>query len=134
MTQSITEEAEELFLSFFKPNSARRLSVLLQKGGKGREKFRQALHTAKIDKRFENPVNGEASSPHQLAESLKKDGAPSEVYVFSSESDLDNRKMPIEEAIGMAQSSFERVIVLGFPKKIAYFRESGIKGDFLLRR
>ncbi len=125
-------EHNALLLSFLSPRSRRRVGPFLEKGAKSRGKFQKALYVSELDDRFVTKLSGSAGLPGNIVSSLRKAGAPDEVYVFSCDPVLDDRMMPIVDAVELAASSFERTFVSCLPKALMYFREGGIKGDHIL--
>jgi hypothetical protein len=113
-----TEQA--LFAAFAIPVKRERYVELL--GTKrGRDKVRDALdHFHDLDPRFCRKVAPKQASPDAVLSALRGLGAPIHCYVFSADSELDRRKMPLSDAlqnvIGMSVGTFISCIdgILGF--------------------
>ena len=86
----------------------------------------------RLDPRFSQHLTGSDAFSDIVEARLRKLGAPANCYVFAVNSDLDDREMPLREAlvaiIGMGNGAFVSCI----PGRLGFYEYEDTKSSYLL--
>lgn len=111
----------EFVRQFVKPEKRRRYLSLLETR-RGRQKLLEALdHFDELDTRYAHLLPTNAQTVDQIAALLRRKGAPERCHVTSSNADIDDREMTLNEALQETVGSSSGTIVSCMPGKLAYF-------------
>ena len=127
-------EHEAAFIVFIRPEKRSRWRQLLQ-SAEGRKKLVDDFaHMGDLDMRFavEIPSTWSASD---IVRALRVRGAPSGCYVMSEHSShLDEREMPLHEAIHMVYGNGFGTLVSCIPGRLCYFETEEPNDRYILER
>ncbi len=130
---ALTDRAADLVATFvIRDRRGRYLKLLAT--AHGREKLRKDLaHFADLDLRLATPIQG-AHGASAIAEMLRAKGAAQSCYSLSESSQLDNRELPIADAleaiVGRGMGTFLSCI----PGRLAYFEGEERGERYILER
>lgn len=136
-----TSEHELLICDLLAPARRARYRKLLDQGtAKARKKFVDGLnHTLELDARFATRVSdaqGDAceSEGKWILGELQRRGAPDVCYVISSNGELDQRTMPLEEALREVYGCFLGTLICCLPGRLAYYEGEDLGERYILHR
>ena len=123
------------FVQFLAEPSRRRVKTLLELGEKRRGDLRGLLsHAVRLEPRFSEHITGKAAFAGPIAQALRQRGAPEACYVLSSNSDLDGREMPLDDALQAVVGAGEGTFISCIPGKLGFYEFSEMKASYLLFR
>jgi hypothetical protein len=112
---------------------ARYLSLLESK--RGRDKLLDGLHHCHhLDSLFAKLVPPNQQSTQSIERRLKSKGAPDVCHVMSSNPDLDNREMPLSEALLEIVGMDAGTLISCIAGTLAYIELEGFDGRYILKR
>ncbi|HEX8174638.1 MAG TPA: hypothetical protein VF543_05925 [Pyrinomonadaceae bacterium] len=125
---------EQFARSFIVPEKrARYLSLLESKHG--RDKLLDGLnHCHDLDSRFSELIPANQQTAQSIERLLKSKGAPDVCYVMSSNPDIDNREMPLSEALTETVGMDAGTLISCIAGRLAYFELEGFDGRYILER
>jgi hypothetical protein len=125
---------EQFARSFIVPEKrARYLSLLESK--RGRDKLLDSLnHCHDLDSRFAKLIPANQQTAQSIEQLLKLKGAPYVCHVMSSTPDLDNREMPLSEALLETVGQDSGTLISCIAGKLAYVELEGFDGRYILER
>jgi hypothetical protein len=134
MNQSFSNHEEGIIKSFIIPSKISRYLSLIE-SPKGRAKFLNGLdHFDDLDSRHIKKISSSQQTAEAIEKLLKSKGAPSSCHVISSNREIDNLDLPLNEAlckvIGLGMGAFISCI----PGKLAYFEAEDENERYLLER
>jgi len=126
---------ERGFLAFLAEPIRRRMKTLLDLGEKRRRDVRSLLdHAVRLDPRFTHHLTGGEALSGLIEVKLRERGAPSTCYVLSADDELDEREMPLREAldaiVGMGSGAFVSCI----PGRLGFYEYGDMKSSYLLSK
>jgi len=126
---------ERGFLAFLAEPTRRRMETLLEFGKRRRRDVRGLLdHSVRLDPHFSLQLTGSDAFATAVELMLRKRGAPATCYVMAANSNLDEREMPLGEAlraiIGMGHGAFVSCI----PGRLGFYEYESMKSSYLLSR
>jgi hypothetical protein len=125
---------KSLFESFTLPRRKRRYLELLGTKG-GRDKIRSSLdHFKDLNPRYARPVRPQESNPERIFSLLRSLGAPDSCHLMSSSPELDNREMPLLEALQRIVGYGQGTFVCCVPGRLAYFESEEVGRAYLCLR
>jgi hypothetical protein len=128
-------EHERGFLAFLAEPSKRRIGALLELGSKRRPDLRRLLdHAVRLDPRFCRRLEGGDASSAAVEEMLRKQGAPSACHVMAADGDLDEREMPLREALDAVIGSGSGAFVSCIPGRLGFYEYEDAQSSHLLSR
>jgi len=128
------DEASMLIRAFVVPDRQERYLALLG-SERGRTKVRAALaHFRDLDPRYARAMPANILSAASLAELLGRKGAPAECYLFTEDGALDNRRMPLADALKAVVGRGQGAFVSCVPRRLAYFEGEDVGARYLLER
>lgn len=127
------EEIEGFVRAFIHKERRDRWRTLLR-SAKGRRKLVHTFdHGLDFDPRWAERVEPMPAAT-DLARRLRKAGAGEEVYLLSSDWELDGQTLGLEEALGRVIGSGFGTYVVCVPDRLAYFESEEVGERYLLRR
>ena len=125
---------EQFARSFIVPEKrARFLSLLDSK--RGRKKLVDGLnHCHDLDSRFAKLIPAKQQSAQSIESLLKSTGAPDVCHVMSYNPDLDNREMPLSEALLETVGMDAGTLISCVAGKLGYIELEGFDGRYILER
>ena len=125
---------EEFARNFIVPEKRARYLTLLG-SNRGRKKLLNGLnHCHDLDPRFAKLVPSNQDSEQSIEELLRRKGAPETCHVMSDNSDIDNREMPLRDALSKTVAMDAGTLISCIPGKLAYFEMEGFDGRYILER
>jgi hypothetical protein len=130
----VTGVERTMFKSFILPSRKHRYLELLH-SKHGRDKIRSSLdHFKDLDPRYARRLRPQENSPASIYDLLRSHGAPGLYHVMSSSPELDNREMPLLEAlqgvVGYGQGTFISCV----PGRLAYFESEEVGERYVCLR
>jgi hypothetical protein len=102
---------------------------------KRRIEFTQGLaHFDGFDERYASPLPNGSHTVEQALTLLQRKGAEEMVWVISEDRNMDNRALPLREALKAVWGGSMGTILSCIPGKLAFFRSEEMKSDTLLER
>ena len=92
------------------------------------------FHPDIIDARWAEPVRRAESTPVSIARRLREKGASGDCYVFSNASSLDQRVIPLDDAIRTVHGVGCGTVVSGIPGELAFFEGELFPDEHILHR
>ena len=124
----------EFIKQFVKPERRRRYLSLLDTRT-GRRKLTEALnHFKDLDPRYARLLPPNAQTVNQIEALLKRKGAPERCHVTSSNAHIDDREMPLSEALEQTVGYGSGTILSCIPGKLAYFEGEEQNERYILER
>ena len=125
---------EKFARTFIVPEKrARYLSLLESK--RGRDKLLDGLnHCHDLDSRFAKLILANQQTAQSIERLLKSKGAPDVCHVMSSNPDLDNREMPLSEALLETVGMDAGTMISCIEGKLAYVELGGFDGRYILEK
>lgn len=124
----------EFVRRFVSPEKRRRHLSLLETR-KGRKKLTEALdHFDDLDTRYARLVPANAQTVNQIEALLKRKGASEHCHVTSSNADIDDREMPLSNALQETVGKGFGTIISCIPGKLAYFEGEEQNQRYVLER
>ena len=128
-------EHETGFLTFLAEPIRGRASTLLGLGPKRRKDVRALLdHKIQLDPRFARAVSGSEHNAAGVTRRLRSLGAPEACWILSARSDLDGRKVPLDEGIAAVFDSMSGGFASCVPGKLGFFQYEAPSRGYLLVR
>ena len=128
------DEVIMLVRAFVAPDRQARYVSLL-KSARGRAKARAALaHFRDLDPRFRHEVPATAQSAASLVALLRRNGAPANCYLFAEDATLDDRRLPLADALQAVIGRRQGAFVSCVPGRLAYFEGEEVGDRYLLER
>lgn len=87
-----------------------------------------------IDARYAQPIPRSSSTPEQIIRLLRERGAPADCYVFSNCKELDQRVMPLEQAIREVHGIGIGTVVSLIPGRLVFYEGELYPDQFILER
>ncbi len=116
----MNHEAE--FIRRFVVSQRRRRYLSLLESQNGRKKLLEALdHFDELNPRYARLVPADSQTADHIEVLLKRKGALNSCHVTSSNADIDDREMPLKEALRETVGSGFGTIISCIPGKLAYF-------------
>jgi hypothetical protein len=124
---------EELFANtFITPAKRERYSSLI-KSKKGRKKILNGFyHIRDLDKRYAKLIPANQQSAESIFQTLKQKGAPDICYIMSDDLDIDQKEMPLREAILRIEGSNIGTFVSCIAGRLGYFEKEDISERYIL--
>jgi hypothetical protein len=126
-------QQEAIFKAFIHPGKKDRFLTLLSKSDRSKLTS-QFAHGVKLDFRFAEQIPPKLQNVNDIEKMLKSKGATSNCFVISENSQLDEKEMPLREAliatIGQGMGTFISCI----PGKLAYFEAEEANERYILSR
>jgi len=91
-------------------------------------------HIHDLDERYAKLIPSNEQSAQSTFRMLKQKGAPDMCYIMSDDSDIDQKEMPLREAIYKVEGSNFGTLVSCIPGKLAYFETEDMGGRYILER
>jgi len=126
---------ERGLLVFLAEPSRRRIETLLELGEKRRADARSLLHNAiHLDQRYAQHLTGSDAFSASVEVMLRKKGAPATCYVFAAGSDLDERELPLGDALDAIIGAGDGALVSCIPGRLGFYESASMKSSYLLQR
>jgi hypothetical protein len=126
---------EEQFARFFIVPEKRARYLSLLESNRGRDKLLAGLnHCHDLDSRFAKLIPANQQSAQSIERLLKSKGAPNVCHVMSSNPNLDNREMPLSEALLETIGMDSGTLISCIAGKLAYVELEGFDGRYILER
>jgi len=120
----------ETILAFFHPAKRGRYLALPASAKKRKSLLDSLNHLTHLDPRYSTPI----SQPEQVQSVLESNGAPIHGHLISSDSGLDGRELPLNQALSLIEDTLRGTIVCCVPGRLAYdYDESGLNRVLLKR-
>jgi len=127
-------EAAMLVRAFVAPERQERYLTLLG-SERGRVKMRATLaHFRDLGPQFTHALPTNVLSAESLMVLLRRKGAPAECYLFAEEGVLDDRRMPLADALKAVVGRGQGVFVSCLPGRLAYFEGEDVGARYVLER
>lgn len=126
---------EEMFArNFISPKKRDRYLSLLDTS-KGRSKIARGLdHCEDIDRRYANQVPIDQQTPYAIEKILRQKGAPEVCHVMSSNPEIDEKEMRLQEALTKTIGMGMGTLISCVPGRLAYFEYEDIGERYILER
>jgi hypothetical protein len=129
----LTDHAAELVRAFVLRNRRDRYLKLLDTT-RGRDKFRSALaHFRDLDPRYATRVSG-GDMAFAIGARLRAKGAGSTCYVLSESAELDDREVPLTQALDEVYARGLGTFLSCVPGRLAYFEGEEASERYILER
>jgi hypothetical protein len=132
MTDGMMHERQ--FVASFIPKAKRERVLMLLSNPKRRIEFTRGLaHFDGFDERYTSPMS--AAGVHTAAAALallQNKGADQVAWVISEDQKMDNRALPLREALEAVWAGSMGTILSCVPGKLALFRSEEMKSERLL--
>jgi hypothetical protein len=126
------EHAEAVIRAFFTPERRKRYITLLH-SRRGRVKLRQALaHLHALDRRYTRSVPPDVHEVRAITRLLQQRGAPETCYVLAEDPELDDRCLPLQDALTAIVGRGSGAILSCIPGKLAYYEGEDVGERYLL--
>jgi hypothetical protein len=101
-----------------------------------RKMLARLYHFRHLDQRFVTPVAVPDQFSAYLAPELRRRGAPTTVYIVSTDHEIDGRSMTLSEALAEIPDRFGSApaFISCIPGKLAYFHEEEYDNRYILQR
>jgi len=127
-------EHEEAFIRSFIVKPRQERSMYLLNSRRRRDFTNKLEHERWIDMRFATHIPGSvAHTADELVNLLKKNGAGADVWVISENREIDNRRLPIEDAMKAIWGVSTTSVLSCVPGKLAFLRGEHMKSEMLLQ-
>jgi hypothetical protein len=128
----IMNHEELLIKKFVHPDRQERFLALLA-NPKGRKKLLAMLaHGVKLDSRFAKKIPANQHSVAEIEKELKSKGAPSNCYIISEDSGLDQKEMQLFEALNSVVGQGMGTFISCIPGRLVYFESEDIGERYIL--
>ena len=126
---------EEMFArNFINPKKRDRYLSLLDTS-KGRSKVVHGLdHCEDIDSRYANQAPVDQQNPNAIEKMLRQKGAPEVCHVMSSNPEIDEKEMPLREALKETIGMGMGTLISCIPGRLAYFENEDAGERYILER
>jgi hypothetical protein len=126
---------EEMFArNFINPKKRDRYLSLLDTS-KGRSKIAHVLdHCEDIDRRYANQVPVNQQNPNAIEKMLRQKGAPEVCHVMSTNPEIDEKEMPLGEALKKTIGMGMGTLISCIPGRLAYFEYEDAGERYVLER
>jgi len=125
---------EQFAHSFIVPEKRARYLSLLE-SRRGRKKLLDGFyHCHDLDSRFAKPIPSSQQSAQAIERLLKSKGAPEMCHVMSADASLDNREMPLSEALTETVGGDGGTLISCIAGRLAYFELEPFDGRYILER
>jgi hypothetical protein len=132
-SQRMNHEAE--FIRRFVIPQKRRRHLSLLESHKGRKKLLEALdHFDELDPQYARLVPADAQTVSHIEVLLKRKGALERCHVTSSNAGIDDREMPLRQALQETVGCGCGTIISCIPGKLAYFEGEEQNQRYILER
>lgn len=126
---------EEMFARAFIIPEKRDRYLSLMGSVKGRKKILAGFHHIHdSDERYAKLIPSNQQSADSIYRALRQKGAPEMCYIMSDDSDIDQKEMPLREAIDKVEGSNYGTLVSCIAGKLAYFETEDMCGRYILER
>lgn len=132
MNQS--EHEESLVKTFVDSRKRDRMLWLLADAKRRRTALETLYHFHDLDDRFVVHVPPGFHTPEGIAKTLRRDGAPNNCWVISTNDSLDAREMLLDEALNAIVGYGEGNLISCVPGRLAFFEGEGPEDRCILRR
>jgi hypothetical protein len=124
---------EEAFARNFVVPQKRARYLSLLESERGRKKILNGLnHCHDLDPRFANLIPSSQDNEQSIYTLLRKKGAPNTCHVMSDNPVIDNRQMPLQDALSKTVGMDAGTLISCIPGKLAYFEMEGFDGRYIL--
>lgn len=128
-----TLHERELVASFIPKQKQERVLMFLSNPKRRIEFTRGLAHFDGFDRRYASPLSAsKANSAAAAISLLRSKGADQMAWVISEDRNLDNRALPLREAMEAIWGGSMGTILSCVPGKLAFFRSEEMKSDTLL--
>jgi hypothetical protein len=127
-------EHELQYPSFLHAQCKERWSSLLSNPKRRQKILDQLNHNPDLDPRYMIHVPPSEQSREAIASRLRKLGAPPTCYLISDVADLDQRELPLEEALELAVGRGSGTIISCIPGQLAYYEAEDSDERYILHR
>ena len=128
-------EHEEKFAREFIIPEKRDRYVSLIGSVKGRKKILAGFHHIHdLDDRYAKLIPSNQQSAESIYRVLKQKGAPEVCYIMSDDHDIDQKEMPLREAISRVEGTNYGTLVSCIAGKLAYFETADMSGRYILEK
>ena len=111
------------------------MATLLELGGKRRSDVRALLdHSVRLHPGSSKHLSGSEADASAVAATLRKLGAPPTCYVMSADSNLDEREMPLGDALVAILGKGNGAFVSCIPGRLGFYEYEDMKSSYLLTR
>lgn len=132
-SRRMNDEAE-FIRRFVIPQKRRRYLSLLE-SHKGRKKLLEALdHFDELHPEYARLLPADAQTVTQIEVLLTRKGALERCHVTSSNASIDNREMPLRQALQETVGSGSGTIISCIPGRLAYFEGEEQNQRYILER
>lgn len=119
---TLVDNHEADFINSFVDSNKRSRYLSLLESKKGRQKLVASLdHFAHLRMQYATLVPEDLQTPIDIAELLKKKGAPEFCHVMSANSDIDNKNMLLSSALDETVGNGFGTVISCRPGRLAYF-------------
>ena len=126
---------EEMFAREFIIPEKRDRYVSLIGSVKGRKKIVAGFHHIRdLDDRYAKLIPSNQQSGESIYRLLKEKGAPEFCYIMSDDSAIDQKEMPLREAILKVEGTNYGTLVSCIAGKLAYFETEDMSGRYILAK
>ena len=126
---------EEMFAREFIIPQKRDRYVSLIGSAKGRKKILAGFHHIHdLDDRYAKLIPSNQQSAESIYKVLKQKGAPDVCYIMSDDSSIDQKEMPLREAIFKVEGTNYGTLVSCIAGKLAYFETEDMSGRYILEK
>ena len=124
---------EELLIKkFIHPDRQERFLALLT-NPKGRKKLLSMLaHGVKLNSQYAKKIQADQQSISEIEKVLKSNGAPSNCFLISEDSNLDQKEMQLREALNKVVGCGMGTFISCIPGKLAYYESEDIGERYIL--
>jgi hypothetical protein len=134
VTTLINKHEEEFAKSFIVPAKRERYLTLLETA-KGRSKLVSGFdHHSDLDMRFAKLIPKGQHSAKGIEKILREKGAPEVCHVMSSNPNIDNREMPLAEALSETVGYGCGTLISCMPGKLGYFEFEDMGERYILEK
>src|SRR5215510_4119696 len=126
---------EEMFArNFINPKKRDRYLSLLDTS-RGRSKVTKGLdHCEDIDRRYANQLPVNQQNPNAIEKMLRQKGAPEVCHVMSTNPEIDEKEMPLGEALKKTIGMGMGTLISCIPGRLAYFENEDAGERYILER
>lgn len=111
------------------------MATLLGLGGKRRRHVRALLdHSVRLNPLSSKHLTGSEAEASSVAATLRKLGAPPTCFVISADSSLDEREMPLGDALNAIVAKGNGAFLSCIPGRLGFYEYEDMKSSYLLTR
>jgi hypothetical protein len=126
---------EEMFAREFITPQKRDRYISLMGSARGRKKILAGFHHIHdLDGRYAKLIPSNYQSAESIYRVLKQKGAPDVCYIMSDDGDIDQKEMPLREALSRVEGTNYGTLVSCIAGKLAYFETEDMSGRYILEK